>query len=127
MFDIIYRYLTKLMTQSQQFFYKFPYDYDAASRYTFKESVTIQNKYFWTMCKIKYNGCFLFFHKKTNLVFDDKMNLLGRYINNELIVIEDISNGENIKHWMEECRTKPLIIEQENVLQNDIENLFEIV
>ena len=104
-----------------------PYDYQSASTYSFTDSVSIYDYNFWTMCKIKYNGCFLFFHKKTNLVFDDKMNLLGRYINNELIVIEDISNGENIKHWMEECRTKPLIIEQENVLQNDIENLFEIV
>lgn len=115
------------MTQSQMVFYNFPYDYDTASRYTFKESVSIQDKNFWTMCKIKYNGYFLFFHKKTNLVFDDRMNLLGRYINDDIIVIEDISDGEIIKCWMEECKMKSLIVSRENVLQNDIEKQFEIV
>ena len=100
-----------------------PYDYQSASTYSFTDSVSIYDYNFWTMCKIKYNGYFLFFHKKTNLVFDERMNLLGRYIDNDVVVIEDLINKESIEHWMSECRKKPLPCYKED----DLEKLFEIV
>jgi hypothetical protein len=127
MFDIIYRFMSKLMrTRLRIERYTLPYDHQEASRYPFNESVSLHDRSFWTMCRVDYKDNFLFFHKKTNLVFDEKMNLLGRYVNDELIITEDLRERKQIEQWLKECREKPLTSLQE-MKEDVLEKLFEIV
>lgn len=127
MFNRIYKRILKLiMTQFRLDRYELPYNYDIASQYSFKEIISFQDKTFWVMSKIRYNQDFLYFHKKTNLVFDDRMNLLGRYINDQIIVVEDLSNKDRIETWLRECKNKPLSIRK--IYEEDLsEKIFEIV
>jgi hypothetical protein len=114
------------MTQFRLDRYELPYNYDIAAQYSFKEIISFQDKTFWVMSKIRYNQDFLYFHKKTNLVFDDRMNLLGRYINDQIIVVEDLSNKDRIETWLRECKNKPLSIRK--IYEEDLsEKIFEIV
>ena len=127
MFNRIYKCILKLiMTQFRLDRYELPYNYDIAAQYSFKEIISFQDKTFWVMSKIRYNQDFLYFHKKTNLVFDDRMNLLGRYINDQIIVVEDLSNKDRIETWLRECKNKPLSIRK--IYEEDLsEKIFEIV
>lgn len=59
-------------------------------------------------------------------MFDDRMNLLGRYINDQIIVVEDLSNKDRIETWLRECKNKPLSIRK--IYEEDLsEKIFEIV
>lgn len=90
-----------------------PYNYDEASLYTFKVPFPINDNNFWRMFRVKYDIFDLFFHKKTNVVFDCKFCIIGRFINDKIIPIDRLHNRQDIINWFDTSKRMERLLKVE--------------
>ncbi len=98
--------------------FELPYNYYEASEYSFKEVVSTLDNNFWRMFKLRTSMGELYFHKRTNLVFDERFELIGRYIMDKICLLEELDNYREIVNWFKTCRATPM--SNRDIFLNDV-------
>ena len=88
--------------------FELPYNYDTASEYRFNNVISTLDTKFWIMWKLRTPLGEFFFHKMTNVVFNDKFELVGRFIKDKVVLLDDLDNAKEIENWFHKCRAAPL-------------------
>jgi hypothetical protein len=83
---------------------KLPYNYDNANLFDFLNPITMKDKTFWKFSLFKCDSINLFVHQNSNIIMSDKGNIIGRFVDNKFISLDNLENKEAILAWYIYCQ-----------------------
>ena len=84
--------------------YNLPYNYQEALLFDFLTPTPMNYRSFWKFTLLRCDDIKLFIHQKSNIIMSDKGELIGRYIDDDFIPLEKLSNKDTITKWFKYCQ-----------------------
>ena len=83
---------------------KLPYNYIEASLFDFSSPVSMSDMSFWKFSLLNCNDIKVFIHQYSNILMSDKGEIIGRFIENNFVPLDQLENKDTIMLWHKYCR-----------------------